>query len=303
MSSEAACPLCDSKDVAVRGAFSSAELRTKWQRALGIDISAELAGTERVERWGCARCGLEYFLPRALVGSPSLYEALETFEWYYLPDKWEHLLALTDLAGARRGLEIGSGFGSFVASATQLCPAFAGCEQNPSALRIAKERGLNVQNIDLEKLSRDEPASHDAVCAFQVLEHVGAPGEFLTTCCALLKPGGKLMLGLPDAESYLRYHDNVLDLPPHHMTRWTESVVKAIPRFFPLRLLRLAHEPLPAYQVSSFAQAHLARLAHLRLFRSKRWRRLMELALRPAPLRQLFRGQGLYAVYERTEAV
>jgi len=301
MSAGRDCPLCSSNDGELRGSFSSIELATKWRRALGIDISSELGAVQQIERWGCSRCGLEYFLPSTLVGSPSLYVALEKFEWYYLPDKWEHRLALTDLAGVRRGLEIGSGFGDFVARASQLCPGFEGCEQNPSALRIAAERGLNVRNIDLEELSRAEPASHDAVCAFQVLEHVGAPADFLELCCKLLKPGGKLLLGLPNAASYLRYHDNVLDLPPHHMTRWRENVMQALPRFFPLRLLKLAYEPLPPYQVSSFAQAHVSRLAHFRLFRSRRWRKLVEWGLRPEGIRRRFLGQGLYAVYERLE--
>jgi 2-polyprenyl-3-methyl-5-hydroxy-6-metoxy-1,4-benzoquinol methylase len=298
VNTERDCPLCGCADTELRLSFPSTELASKWRR-LDIDISAELASVREVERWRCRRCSLEYFLPRALVGPPSLYVALEKFDWYYLAEKWEHRQALTELVGAERGLEIGSGFGAFVALASKLCPTFQGCDQNPSALQVASERGLNVKDVDLQALTRSEPASYDVVCAFQVLEHVGAPGEFLRTCCALLKPRGKLILSLPNAESYLQYHDNVLDLPPHHMTRWNQSVMHAIPRFFPLSLKTLAYEPLPPEQVVSYAQAHTSRLAHLRPFRSKRWRKLLERVLRPERVRRRFRGQNLYAVYER----
>jgi SAM-dependent methyltransferase len=302
MSTGTECPLCGSTQRRLVATLAVADLLRKWQKSLGIDIREELAGVSEIEHWRCGACTLGYFLPASLVGSPALYTLLEKFEWYYLPRKWEHDLALIDLRGARRALEIGSGFGAFVERASSVCPKFEGCEQNPSALALATARGLPIRNLNLDELSRSSAGEYDAVCAFQVLEHVATPGDFLRVCSALLKPGGKLMLGLPNAKSFLKHQDNLLDLPPHHMTRWSDEVLQSIPQWFPLRLEAIAYEPLPGYQVEAFVQTYASLLVkhRLRPFRSLRVRRLLQRFVAFSPVRAQLRGQSLYALYSRT---
>jgi hypothetical protein len=60
-----------------------------------------------------------------------------------------------------------------------------------------------------------------------------------------LKPGGLLIFGVPNNDSFLRYADNaVLNRPPHHMGLWTPKSLSKLPKVFKIVLERLELEPL-----------------------------------------------------------
>jgi SAM-dependent methyltransferase len=70
----------------------------------------------------------------------------------------------------------------------------------------------------------------DFVYSSHLLEHVLNPHAFLSTCCRLLKPGGHLILVLPDEDMYWpRSHPwanpdhRWWDLNPTKVTRWTRA--------------------------------------------------------------------------------
>jgi SAM-dependent methyltransferase len=295
------CPLCKSSGTSRLKTFEIGQLTKDWQTGLGIDIREQMRGECQLELRACGACRLQFFLPSTLVGSPALYTALEKIDWYYIARKWEHDVALGDLRGSQRGLEVGSGFGAFVERALAECKDFEGLESNPSAVDVARSRGLPVQDLDLEPLSRSRKGQYDVVCSFQVLEHVAEPARFIDCCANLLRPGGKLMLGLPNAKSFLKYQFNLLDMPPHHMTRWSDEVLNHIPHYFPLRLERLAYEPLPEYQVRSYVTTYASFLAErgLRPLASRVLQRRLERVVRSARVRKFLRGQTLYALYTR----
>ena len=154
----------------------------------------------------------------------------------------------------------------------------------------------------LQSLAKSRPGSYSAVCAFQVLEHVPDPGSFLDAACALLQPGGKLMLGLPNADSFLRHQFNPLDMPPHHMSRWTREVLARIPSFFPLKLVRTANEPLTTYQVTEYVDAYTGFLAryYLRVLLHPGIRSRIARFIRWSKIHRFLMGQSIYACYVRT---
>jgi SAM-dependent methyltransferase len=43
--------------------------------------------------------------------------------------------------------------------------------------------------------------AHDAVCAMEIIEHLENPRHFLRQCCAILKPGGMLLLSTPNLDN------------------------------------------------------------------------------------------------------
>lgn len=295
------CPLCGGEQVTTTKHVSMQEIVGAWQSDLRLDIRQYVNGISEIQMLRCASCRLEFFAPPSLVGSPELYEQLEKLDLYYLPRKWEHDVALRELDGCHRGLEIGCGFGDFVERALLVCPAFEGCEQNLSAIRVAQSRGLPVNHLSLEELSASRARQYDAVCSFQVLEHVANPARFLQDCATLLRPGGKLMLGLPNGDSFLKYQFNVLDMPPHHMTRWTSDVLRNVPKLFPFALDRIEFEPLPEYQVDAYVNAYssaaVARGA--RPLTSTRIRRHIQRVVRRSSLRRFLKGQTLHALFTR----
>jgi hypothetical protein len=62
-----------------------------------------------------------------------------------------------------------------------------------------------------------------------------------------LKPGGKLIFCVPNADGLLASDFNLLDLPPHHMTRWNKKSFKRLENIFPIKLDKVNYEPLAIY--------------------------------------------------------
>jgi SAM-dependent methyltransferase len=299
---EMTCPLCRSQDSDLPQHLGTEQLIEQWNAHFKIDIRSEFDGIPTLELRTCRNCGLEYFSPAGVAGSPSLYGQLEKFDWYYMRRKWEHDAALKDLNGCKNGIELGCGFGDFVIRVIQEKKiSFEGSEQNPSAVELARRNGIPVHLETAEKLAKSRPGAYSAVCSFQVLEHLTRPADFLDASCNLLQPGGKLMLGLPNASSFLRYQLNLLDMPPHHVTRWTAEVLSRLPRWFPLKLVRIAYEPLADYHVDGYVAAYADLLARrgLRVFAMPKIRSLIARFIRTSGLQKALRGQSIYACYVR----
>jgi SAM-dependent methyltransferase len=298
------CPLCGSANAVTKREFKSDRIIDAWRQTFQMDISVEFHGITEFRLVECAVCKLQFFEPRSLAGSPVLYERLEKFDWYYMREKWEHEVALEDLEGCKNGIEVGCGFGEFVARVIREKPAivFEGYEQNPSAVKIAREKGIPVQLLSLEDLAEARAGKYASVCAFQVLEHVADPKSFVNAACRLLCPGGRLILGLPNARSFLRHQFNTLDMPPHHMTRWTSEVLKEVERWFPLKIRRICYEPLADYHIDGYVEAYTGVLsrAGVRVAAAPGVRSRLSRLLRISGLRRFLRGQSIYVCYERT---
>jgi SAM-dependent methyltransferase len=299
---EMTCPLCRSRDSDLLHHLKTEPLIEQWNAHFKIDIRSEFNGIPTLELRTCKNCGLGYFSPIDVAGSPSLYGQLEKFDWYYMRRKWEHDVALKDLNGCKNGIELGCGFGDFVARVIQEKKiSFEGSEQNPSAVKVARRNGIPVYLETAEKLAKSRPGAYSGVCSFQVLEHLTRPADFLDASCNLLQPGGKLMLGLPNAGSFLRHQFNLLDMPPHHLTRWTAEVLSRLPRWFPLKLIHIAYEPLADYHLDGYVEAYTSLLASrgLHLLTMPRIRSLIARFIRTSGIQKALRGQTIYACYVR----
>jgi SAM-dependent methyltransferase len=297
------CPLCDSDKNTFVNSISTERLIEKWQKTLGIDVSDELNLIPKIDLLVCNDCQLRYFSPSDLVGSSHLYAQLEKFDWYYMQRKWEYDVAIDDLKGCQKILEIGCGFGNFVKQARiEHSLNMEGIEMNESAVQEAKSRGLPVRYLDLEDAAKKFAGQYEAVCSFQVIEHVSKPKDFLEWSCMLLKPGGKLILGIPNADSFLKYQFNILDMPPHHMTHWGRQVLSFLPDFFPLRLLHLKQEPLAEYHVVGYVDAYFFHLSKYKIIRTIckfRLKKAFVQFLKCKRLRKYLTGQTLYACFSR----
>jgi SAM-dependent methyltransferase len=282
-------------------AISADELAAAWQAHYDLDLRGELGGGREIRLYECAQTGLQFFQPREVAGSADFYAALEEFPWYYLPDKWEHRRALRDLAHAHRVLEVGAGRGEFIARLNTGAGVRAeGIDLNPRAVAEAQRQGLPVTADDVHRLAAERPGQYDAVCAFQVLEHLPDTADFLDALLRLLRPGGRLILSVPNQRSRLADPASPMDRPPHHMTRWHAGVLRALPDWFPLRLEHIVTEPLAPYHVPAYTQRRAAASVWPRRIRKYWWRHLAQpLLRRSATLRALVRGHTLYACFER----
>ena len=117
----------------------------------------------------------------------------------------ERVIGYCDRHGIPRGvlMEIGSGFGTFAALA-QTSGGFTrvfAVEANPEMAEACRARGLEVINKRIEDLG-DEVAAVDIAVAFEVVEHLFEPRQFLRQCARLMKPGGLLVLSCPNGQGF-----------------------------------------------------------------------------------------------------
>ena len=280
----------------------------RWRTRLEIDIAPELEHVDHISEFECPSCGLLFHSPAA-AGSAELYRQLQAHPWYYSGEKWEDRQALADIPRRSAVLEVGCGFGSFLELVRKKRHAeVSGIDLNEAAVEVARELERPVAEADICDLAAQGSAQFDIICAFQVLEHVPNPRRFLQACVALLKPGGRLCIGVPNNDGYLGkqpFEDALLNHPPHHITRWSARSLMSLAALFPLKLRRLSFEPLEEIHVPEYLTAQLdsvGPLGRLNIVRS-RGGRLCSIALCKLGLRHLLRGHTVYASYIRTTAV
>jgi SAM-dependent methyltransferase len=149
--------------------------------------------------------------------------------------------AMQEGAAGSRVLDVGCGDGRFLAAMAKLGATVEGLETDPVAAGLARRRtGGVIHEVPLEDATL--PAgTFDLVSLLHVLEHVPDPRATLTEAKRLLKPGGTLVLALPNAGSLeaklFRASWYPLDLPrhywgfaPHTLTRLVEECGFEAPR-------------------------------------------------------------------------
>lgn len=245
--------------------FDLSDILERWETEAGITFGKTvwqeytLHTTRQATLYRCSDCGFAMFQP-GIVGSQAFYSEVATEEeQYYVRDRWEFLQAGRDLKryGSSRVLDIGCGSGHFLDLLRNRAPTVdcVGYEFNHQAAQLVRSRGHAVCTGSFPEAvlaaSGEEP--FDAVCMFQVLEHLRDPIGFLKSVQRLLIQGGILLISVPNANGPIRHFSSALtDIPPHHVSRWCESTFRiGMPRLG-FSVLKMASEPLPYYLWDSY---------------------------------------------------
>lgn len=169
----------------------------------------------------CQNCGTLFMNPRPSVEVMAAYYADSENYRYWA----EHIFPASEAArrekvhrpwlekvaaycqryGVPQGvlLEIGAGFGTFAALATESgnFEKVLAVEPTPQMAQACRERGVEVIAKRLEDIS-GEVAETDVAVAFEVVEHLFEPRRFLLKVQRLLKPGGLLVLSCPNGQGF-----------------------------------------------------------------------------------------------------
>jgi SAM-dependent methyltransferase len=220
-----ACPACGGETLA------------PWRTVPGSDPA--LPGDYALER--CARCGT------AVTLAPAPPEAHEAGAYGGGTPRGAQLAApllrafdrrrLTFLAraGGRppgRLLDIGAGRGRFVAQARAAGWEADGIEPSLRGVEGARARGVELQQAGIDDADI-ATGSLDAASLWHVLEHLDEPGAALARIAGWLRPGGLIVVGVPNLASVQAraggdrwYHLDV----PRHRTHFTVHGLHALLR-------------------------------------------------------------------------
>lgn len=240
--------ICD-KPVRIVDRFPVDEIIRRYQQELGIDVSSYFTGVRELLLAECEGTHLRYYWPQTCMGDGPLYDLLQQRVGYYPEGKWEHLEALNWVESGDRVLEIGAGDGLFLHMLLQsknLLVSPVGLEMSAAAIQSAAARGISLAADSLAQHAEMHAQGYDVVCAFQVLEHVSTPREFIRDCLACLRPGGRLILATPCCDPYIYKYDrwNTLNLPPHHASLWSPVAYSRVGELFGLSITALKHQPV-----------------------------------------------------------
>ena len=131
-----------------------------------------------------------------------------------------------------RMLDVGCSTGFVVEAARDRGWDAVGLDLNPSAVEFGCSRGLDLRDVALEE-AQLEPASFDAVCLFDVLEHLLEPVRTVRACTQLLRPGGILFMYVPNYDSASRLlmgRDAHFIWPTHHLNYYTPITIRDLLR-------------------------------------------------------------------------
>ena len=220
------CPITGEPAVRLVQWVKRSFLEKLWRYMFKVDARRELAGVERFGLWE-SPIGLCFFDP-PIEGSHEFYtrfySSFRLFQdWSKDVSRPEFQIAARHIAPGHRVLDVGCGFANFrhvvpQAHYTGLDPHFA------EVSGIAE-----VRNQTLRDHLADHAGFYDAACAFQVLEHLVAPGVMFADMLRAVRPGGLVIIGVPHHPSpYTGFPNLVLNAPPHHLTWWTERALAAL---------------------------------------------------------------------------
>lgn len=231
------CPLCHSSNTRLVEIINTSEIREAYLNSYGITFDFQSNEMQYVR---CLNCALHFFDPMT-PGDEKLYEQLQKFEWYYMSDKPEYSVVARLLPASGKILEVGSGKGAFAQLIGR--DRYVGLEFNDEAIFKAKNIGINLIKESIENHALNQPGKYAAVVSFQVLEHISNPSIFIKSCIDSIEVGGYLFLAVPNHEGICGLAQNsFLDLPPHHLSHWSETTMRHIAQQFQLDIVSIELE-------------------------------------------------------------
>lgn len=170
----------------------------------------------------CGRCETFYVTPRP---SP------QVLEWFYRDSPnyafWndvifpaseqvrrekifvprvDQLLTLCERYGVETKalLEVGAGFGTFCTElqSRDVFERVVAVEPTRALAETCRRRGLEVIELPVEQIDREQAGLFDVVANFEVIEHLFSPVDFVRDMAGLLKSGGLMILTCPNGKGF-----------------------------------------------------------------------------------------------------
>lgn len=151
-----------------------------------------------------------------------------------------HEICLRSGATPKRLVEVGAAFGTFCEEIAKLdfVQEIIAVEPTPGLAQTCRDKGINVLEQPIEEVCLPDE-SIDVVCAFEVLEHLFSPADFLRKVHRLLEMGGLVILTNPSCDGL-----DVVVSPQHSSTVDAEHLNYLNPSSMAVLLQRTGFELL-----------------------------------------------------------
>lgn len=216
----------------------------------------------------CRDCGLIYQHPQVIPEDIPLLYPESYAPWaggvprHGVPPPWKRRIrdrmvitglpqqVQTRLDAGGSLLDVGCGNGRFMARIASEHPMarVEGLDFSPQAATAVRESlGLHVHLGTVQQLAATLPP-FDVITMWWYLEHEPDPAAVLTACAGLLKPGGILAIGVPNARSISRalFRDRWFHLdPPRHLWIFTPATMRRLLQGAGLTTVAIRHDYSP----------------------------------------------------------
>lgn len=212
--------------------------------------------------------------------------------------KWEYDKTVSALermnASGGKVLEVGSAFGYFL---EKISPRFfqpesiVATEYHDVPRQALAERGYQVFDCDIRSQPFDQfEGTFKFIFMFQVLEHMDDMQRLINRISRLAAPDADLFIAVPEPAGidYWERHGGALDMPPNHISRWSEQAFKAFAKRIGFEIVEFQNEKITftAFIKADIGSSYLRRAQrggsianHVRSLPRSRTRKLAELSL------------------------
>jgi SAM-dependent methyltransferase len=221
-----ACPVTGEPAMRLVQYVNAGFLADIWQIVFKTNARPSFGGVTRFGLWE-SPSGLLFFDP-PIEGDREFYVQLyrrldlQRYVTVYRHRR-EFALAAKWIGAAERVLDVGCGFGQF----QDAIPRAHYVGLDPNFGETSPESVVCAETIEQHLVANQ--GSYDAVCAFQVIEHVARPRDFFSLLIAAARPNGRVILGVPHVPSaFTRLPNYMINAPPHHLTWWTCDALRTL---------------------------------------------------------------------------